>query len=595
MAFFSQVMLGLALASTGEEVIVTTTTTTTTARLPLVHAGVVVGDVPEADLAARGLVAVDLGDDWTPRYLREDPALGDVGVVPFAATYRGLAAGDLEVEGVGPRAKADRFLELWGVYPNRSVLLARLQDRERHACHDAVADADDSDVFASDLLPLTPESMEAGRRRSSDIVRLVQRRLEGKGIDEARLRRLEGIRRTVLALQGHLACDGFLDEGSVDGVFGAATARALGLLQRREALPVREGHLDEETAARLRLTSLERDWLALVRALRERVVDARGLIEDGSALGTPGTVLGHHLDSVLVTAALRDAPAGFGAGDVIASTTEAAVVALGLADPTTAATVLSSLPSGRVALALPPAPPWHGPQMALTVTLERGDVDDHGLLKPGTSRRPMTTISTVHEGATITLARLPTTVGGIQREKLASGAIVFKKKASPTGDFVWRRLWAQPAWYAPPTTPDDELLLWTDKGAVVNDEGIGPGYRSAYGLVMIMHERPPTTWKGKTVYGETGIRTHGTGNVRSIFRGGPSHGCHRLLPMHVGRLATFLLSHRAHRREGPIREVWERPLHSGQKRLVAVRTVRGVRYELDPPVPLEVLEGCGGE
>ena len=207
----------------------------------------------------------------------------------------------------------------------------------------------------------------------------------------------------------------------------------------------------------------------------------------------------------------------------------------------------------------------------------------------------MTTISTTHNGATITLARLPTTVGGIQREKLPGGTIVMKKKASPTGDFVWRRLWAQPAWYAPPTTPDDELLLWTDKGAIVNDEGIGPGHRSAYGLVMIQHERPPTTWQGKTVYGETGIRTHGTGNVRSIFRGGPSHGCHRLLPLHAGRLATFLLSHRPHRREGPIREVWERPLHSGQKRLVAVRTVRGVRYELDPPVPLEVLEGCGGE
>lgn len=587
--------LGLALVGAAPDVVMIPP-----AQLPVVQAGVVVGDVAEDELDARGLVAVDLGDDWVPRFLREDPALGDVGIVPFAATYRALAAGDLEVEGVGPRAKVDRFLELWAVYPNLTVLQRRLAEGERHACHDAVDAADDAavdggEVFAAALLPLPPESIEAGRRRDADIARLRQRRLDGKAIDETRLRRLEATRRAVLALQGHLVCDGFLDDGAVDGVFGAATARALGLLQRREALPVREGHLDEETAARLRLTSLERDWLALLRVLRERVVDARGLIEDGSALGTPGTVLGHHLDSALVTAALREAPAGFGAGDVIASTTEAAAVALGLSDPATAATALSSLPAGRVAVALPPAPPWHGPHMALTVTLERGDVDDHGLLRPGASRRPMTTISTVHEGATITLARLPTTVGGVQREKLGSGAIVMKKKASPTGSFVWRRLWAQPAWYAPPTTPDDELLLWTDRGAVVNDEGIGPGYRSAYGLVMIVHERPPTTWKGKTVYGETGIRTHGTGNIRSIFRGGPSHGCHRLLPMHVSRLATFLLSHRAHRREGPIREAWERPLHSGQKRLVAVRTVRGVRYELDPPVPLEVFEGCGGE
>jgi hypothetical protein len=586
--------LGQAGAGGGDAVVVAAA-----ARLPLVQEGVVVGDVGVGELAARGLVAVDLGDDWVPRFLAGDPAAGDAGVVPFASTYRALAAGVLDVEGVGPRAKTDRFLELWGVYPNLSVLRARLLDGERHACHDAVAtadeDADDDDVFAADLLPLQPESNEAGRRRDADIARLRQRRLEGQAIDEVRLRRLEAIRKTVLALQGHLACDGFLADDDVDGVFGAATARALGLLQRREALPVREGHLDEETAARLRLGSLERDWLALLRVVRERVVDARGLIEDGSALGTPGMVLGHHLDSSLVTAALREAPAPFGAGDVIASTTEAAVKALGLATPTTAGTVLSTLPAGPVAIALPPAPPWHGPHMDLSVTLERGDVDDHGLLRPGATRRPMTTIATVHEGATITLARLPTTVGGIQREKLGNGTIIMKKKASPTGDFVWRRLWAQPAWYAPPTTPDDELLLWTDKGAVVNDEGIGPGYRSAYGLVMIQHERPPTTWQGKTVYGETGIRTHGTGNVRSIFRGGPSHGCHRQLPLHVGRLASFLLAHRPHRREGPIREVWERPLHSGQKRLTAVRTVRGVRYEFDPPIPLEVLEGCGGE
>jgi len=584
--------LGLALAGAGDDVAIA-------ARIPVVQGGVVVGDVGTDELAGRGLVAVDLGDGWVPRFLAEDDGLGDAGDVPYAAVYRALAAGDLEVEGAGPRAKVDRFLELWGVYPNLTVLGARLRDRERHACHDAVDDADDDDgdadgVYPASLLPLLPESTEAGRRRDGEIARLRARREEGRAIDAARLRQLEATRRTILALQGHLACDGFLGDDAVDGVFGAATARAFGLWQRREALPVREGHLDVESAARLQLTSLQRDWLALLRVVRERVVDARGLIEDGSALGSPGTVLGHHLDSALITVPLRETPADFGAGDVIASTTEAAVVALGLADPATAGAMLASLPTGRVAIALPPAPPWHGPHMALRVTLERGDVDDHGMLRPGASRRPMTTISTEHAGATITLARLPTTVGGIQREKLPGGTIVMKKKESPTGDFVWRRLWAQPAWYAPPTTPDDELLLWTDKGAIVNDEGIGPGHRSAYGLVMIQHERP-STWKGKTVFGETGIRSHGTGNVRSIFRGGPSHGCHRLLPMHAGRVATFLLSHRPHRREGPVREVWERPLHSGQKRLVAVRTVRGVRYELDPPVPLEVLEGCGGE
>lgn len=421
--------------------------------VPVFVGGEVAGAVAVA--AARGLTVLDLSNAWTPRFLAEDPALGEAGRVPFRATYLGLADEQPDVAGAGPRAGGDRYLEQWAVWPSRRVLQARLQDDERHACHAAVVEADSdvvdnggSGVIAALPVPLSSETRGLSVRRDADIARLRARVLAGKAgdADRERLARLQTLRRGIFALQAHLVCDGLLAEAHVDGGFGPATARALAIWQRREALPVREGVLDDDSRARLARCSIERDWLALLRGLRERVADAVGLLEDGSAGGGPGLVVGELLDPAIVRAPLRSTPAIAGAADVIAATTEAAVRALGLQDKTTAGAVLAGLPDGRVALALPPPPPWHGPHMDLVVTLERGDVDDRGILARGAARRPMLTISTRHQGAVITLARLPTTIGGEQREKLPDNRIIVKKKASPTGAFVWRSLWSQPAW-----------------------------------------------------------------------------------------------------------------------------------------------------
>ncbi len=558
-------------------------------RLAVIVDGVIVDELSEDDVAERGLVAVDLSDEWVPRFLVEDRAVDARGEVPYATTYRTLAAGQApeDVDGTLRRAGTDRFYELWGIFPTPSLLRARLDEHDRHACHDAVVDADDDvDVRLPDprVLPLAAESKEATTRRESELLRRRTRRLGGGGHDDdERIHRLVAVQRSIVAVQGHLVCDGFLDEHGVDGVFGEATTRALALFQRREALPVREGLLDEETAARLRLSSRERDWLALLRVVRERVADASGLIEDGSAQGGPALIAGRTIDSALVSSRRGHDTTADGAGDVIGAMADAAVRALGVSDPGRAAAALSMWPRTRVALALPALPAWHHDDMELSVVLEGCDDE---------SRRPMMNIRTIHDGAPLTLARLPTTIGGFQREKRADGSIVIVKKRSPTGTFVWRWLWAQPAWYAPSSSPDDELLIWTPAGPVVNEEAIGPGYRSAYGLMMLPHERVSTPTTGSAVLSETGIRTHGTGNIRSIVRGGASHGCHRLLPVHAGRLASFLLVHRRTRRDGPIRDVWEQPLRAGSHRLVARRSLRGVRYELDPPVPVEVQGGC---
>jgi hypothetical protein len=80
--------------------------------------------------------------------------------------------------------------------------------------------------------------------------------------------------------------------GDADGVFGGATERALATFQRKEAVLSEPGVLDDDTRLRLVQPSRVRDVQAVLRALRERVADAAGLIEDGSARGEQVPVLG---------------------------------------------------------------------------------------------------------------------------------------------------------------------------------------------------------------------------------------------------------------------------------------------------------------
>ncbi len=56
-------------------------------------------------------------------------------------------------------------------------------------------------------------------------------------------------------------------------------------------------NLDFETRTALLGDSREQDFRALLRALRARVVDVTGLIEDGSALGAQGQVQGRVIDT----------------------------------------------------------------------------------------------------------------------------------------------------------------------------------------------------------------------------------------------------------------------------------------------------------
>jgi hypothetical protein len=351
---------------------------------------------------------------------------------------------------------------------------------------------------------------------------------------------------------------------------------ALRRFQRKNRIfPTRA--VDDVTAAALALDERELVFRAALRALRERVVDATGLLEDGSARNDWGTILGRTLDAP----AYRD-PDGWpalasGAPDLVSPATEAAARALGWTDPDALAAFLARPLPARVALRLPPPPAYHHAHMELRADIDRGDVWTGWRDR---DRKPahhamLTLIADDGSGHEIALIRWPTTIGGWERQRLGSGAIAWRFKPSPVGDFIWRQLMAAPVWLPPPSTPDDELA----RGAHPDESALGPGYRSAFGLVALTHE---------TAAGDDdGIRSHGSASYASITAG-HSHGCHRLHNHLALRLGGFLLRHRQHVWQGRVATEWRRWIRGSR----VIRHERGWLWELDPPVPIRVLPGA---
>jgi hypothetical protein len=226
----------------------------------------------------------------------------------------------------------------------------------------------------------------------------------------------------------------------------------------------------------------------------------------------------------------------------------------------------------RVAVLLPPLPRYHGPRMELRAEIDRGHAPSE--------RGPVLTLFARDGESEVALVRWPTTIGTWQREKLPHGRVVTRFKRSPRGRFVWREIIAAPAWFAPDSTPDRELVSRTPTGWAAREDAIGPGYRSAYGLVMIIHRKPAG--------GDTGVRTHGTSTYLSIAEGSASHGCHRLYTYRALRLAGFLLGHRHVTVQGEVGDRYQRRVRWAGRHFTIERRSRGYVRELDPPVPVRV-------
>jgi len=301
-------------------------------------------DAMEAE--QHGLTVLDLGDDFVPSVFRGDALHA---APAYAATYRALAdEGDLPATS---RAAEDRYLELYGIFPSFRVLAARLADEPRYACHGAVDDAPlvaytkQIAAVAAPTGPLGPHA-RAGQTARADALRVVQQ---------------------------HLVCDALLTPDDVTGLFGARSNEALRVYQQRHMI-VSWGVVDAATRATLLTAPRLLDFRAFLRALRERVVAASGLIEDGTARGVEEPVLGQLLDPPELRAMHAYAPLPNGAPDLVSRATDAAARALGVLGPEEAARFVGARHHARAAVRLPPAPSYHSAHMALRAELDRGDV-----------------------------------------------------------------------------------------------------------------------------------------------------------------------------------------------------------------------------
>jgi len=592
----------------------------------VVEGGRFVGQTTPENARRDGLTVIDLSDDWLPYIFSEEPGKPQ----PLRPYLIDLANGKMRGGRNYARAREDRFFEAFGIFPSLNLVRRRLADSKRHACHEKVKDAVLGELSVKNVIP--PEVPEKVPNPDPATVEEKPMILTGRTLSPRPLTATE--KRAVTAMQAHLRCEGLLPGGGRSARMDLRTVSGLQAYQRLHML-ADNGSIDLETRTTLLGDSREHDFRALLRTLRERVADATGLLEDGSALGVLGEVQGRVLDSaefrpLPVDAANKPSqPAEPSEGkitpapDLIAAATQVASQALGWTSPEAVlASTLVAPPSpssssrkpvrkaavphapallpSAVAIRLPPLPPYHGPNMQLRAEIDRGEVvlkrpalDKDGKKKwhPPVSDRPTLTLYARVGDREVALCRWPTTIGGWKTIQKSDGTMALKYKESVTGDALWSEIMATPTWHPATGMPTRRLLVKRGDSWEPKTEVLGPGYRAAYGLVAITHlQIEGRDERGEPQLMDHRIRTHGAPAYRSVKRG-ESSGCHRLHNHLVLRLSGFVVRHRPHVRHGIVPEDYVRHLEYKGQTVDLADDNKGYRFELTPPVPVTVLDG----
>jgi hypothetical protein len=235
--------------------------------------------------------------------------------------------------------------------------------------------------------------------------------------------------------------------------------------------------------------------------------------------------------------------------------------------------------------------------MDLAVEIDRGDVwydfpyDRRGrLVEQRRDHYPHLMLFARWNGQKIPLCRWRTTIGSWRSELHPDGRVYMKYKNSDVGPRIWKNIVAGPVWIPPDGTQPRDLLtqkvLDRKVGPVtlVNTDVMGPGFQSAYGLVMAIH------LDARRGAFDNQIRTHGSVDYTSIARRF-SHGCHRLVNNRAVRLFDFVLRHHAYRRVGDVPLHVRRRFTVDDKEYAYKLDTRGYYYELERPIPVDVAEG----
>ena len=547
-----------------------------------------------------------------------------LGTVP--PELRSTEPGELSVAEQEALARAERglaaerppnFLEVYGIPPTLSVLAKRVAEDSAKTCWtdpdpDALhglefeigyqtreqakkdyAEANEDAVWAAeklqglgiDTMPTTAEGV-------------VARLLEAEPtIDQSRLgryRRGQMRLRAVHAVQRRLVCEGLLSpDRFAPGVFDHPTHSALADFEKKNDI-FGWGFVSGETRDALLRPPIEMHFETLKRIFAERVADAAGILEDGSVSRGDEPV-------TFVNASGETVPVPNLIGDFV----DQLMRVMGLDGPDAMTALLAAISARgsydlRVAYQAPPLPPYYSRYMDLAGEIDRGDIwydvpfDAGG--KPLTQRRrryPSFTLYVNWRNQKIPLVHWRTTIGSWRSELASDGHVYLKYKNSDVGPRIWKNIIAAPVWVPPDSTPGKDLIVKKvfDRKVgpvpVVNTEVMGPGFASAYGLVMAIHLKE---LEGGGLF-DNQIRTHGSVDYTSIARRF-SHGCHRLVNNRAVRLFDFVLKHRKFVRLGnrSLPKDKRKVAYQG-RRFEYVLPTRGYYYDLRPPVPVTTLEG----
>jgi len=549
----------------------------------------------DADAAeGAGYTLLDLSDDWTP-YIFEEQT-GENGE-PLSNRYRriflGLANDQLDEDGEPLEPGAKNYLELYGIPPSVSVLRARFVQDEEHPCHDQEsADAIDAVETVTYVAPADIKKDERKLARIREELEKARRKAHLATLDELAekqpamapkvkmLARRAAEKPAMAAVERRLTCEGLLGgKGAkhTTGIYDDAMRLAVRRFQQKHMI-YEANYLRRKTVDALARPLVDNDYDDLVRVLRERVVSAAAILEDGSASKSRNLV-----DEYLKTA----------------------IEQMQLPDGQAALAFFKRHPAAefkrlRVAIKLPPRPDYYSDAMDLSILVDSGDVwydlpfDANGHYKPQPRKKyPSLTVFAKVGGKQVALAKWRTTIGGWRSEQASNGYEYFRYKGSDVGPRVIRNVVSGPVWIAPASTPIRSLI----KGKIVNGkwqhivnyDELGPGYLSAYGLIagyfVVPGQPGHSDW-------DNGVRAHGSSDYLSIYSAnGYSHGCHRL-PNHIAiRMYSFILKHRHMTVVGDKTMNFARQFLNKETAFEIRLPSRGYYYVLDPPLPVNVLEG----
>jgi hypothetical protein len=496
--------------------------------------------------------------------------------------------------------RAPNFLEVYGIPPTLTVLAKRIADDSARTCFGDV----DRDALRELDFDIDYQGHEAARRASEraleaiaePAIRVATFDPRGNVADELSRARRGLVRlRTIVAVQAHLRCEGLLVDSArpAFAVYDIATHLALSQFEKKNDI-FGWAFVAGETKDALLLDPLALHYASFRRTLAERLSDAAGIIEDGSV--SKGEAAATYVDD---RGEKRPVP------NLIGEFVDSLARAMGVAEPVDLPPFFAAVaPHGfgtmRVAFRAPPLPPYYAAKMDLSAVIDRGDVwydppfDSQG--RAVTQRRrvyPSFTLFVTWRQQKIPLVRWRTTIGSWRSELHDDGQVYLKYKNSDVGPRIWKDIIASPVWIPPESTPAKDLLtrkvfdVRQGPVTVVNTDVIGPGFASAYGLVMAIHLKE---LEGGGLF-DNQIRTHGSVDYTSIARRF-SHGCHRLVNNRAVRLFDFVLKHRSYRRLGnrSIAGYKRKFSHDGKTYRFELES-RGYVYELRPPMHVVTHEG----